>query len=135
MTPLETVQHIYASFGQGDVPAILACLADDVEWEYGSFPNPVPWLQPRRGRQGAAEFLGVLAQQVEFKAFRPTRVVADGDLVIGLCDLEAVVRSTGKAVVEVDEVHLWHFDARGQVSRFRHRADTWQHAMALRGDT
>lgn len=134
MTPLETVQHIYASFGKGDVPAILACLADDIEWEYGHFPNPVPWLQPRRGRDGVAQFFGAVAENLDFKAFQPTRFLVDGNLVIGLCDLEAVARRTGKTVVEVDEVHLWHFNAQGQVQRFRHRADTWQHAMALRDD-
>ena len=32
MSPIETVQKMYAAFGKGEVPAILACLADDVEW-------------------------------------------------------------------------------------------------------
>ena len=30
---VSTVQEIYSAFGQGDVPAILARLADDVVWE------------------------------------------------------------------------------------------------------
>src|SRR5262245_1914869 len=33
MTPLETVQTIYAAFGRGDVPAIIDLVSDDVEWE------------------------------------------------------------------------------------------------------
>ena len=134
MTPLETVQHIYASFGKGDVPAILACLAEDVDWEHDGFPNAVPWLQPRRGRDGVTAFFGSLAEHLDFKAFQPTRLLVHGDLVIGLCDLQAVVRGTGKTIVEVDEVHLWRFNAQGQVQRFRHRADTLQHGMALRND-
>lgn len=32
MTPIERVQQIHAAFGRGDIPAILAALADDVEW-------------------------------------------------------------------------------------------------------
>lgn len=40
MSPIETVRQIYAAFGRGDVPAILACLAEDVDWEYGQPPNP-----------------------------------------------------------------------------------------------
>lgn len=132
MTPIDTVQHIYAAFGRGDVPAILACLADDVEWEYGSTPNPVPWLQPLRGRDQVPRFFQALGEQVEFHRFQPTRVLGDGALVVGLCDLEATVRATGKRVVEVDEVHLFHFDAQGRVARFRHRADTLQHAMAVK---
>jgi ketosteroid isomerase-like protein len=33
MTPLETVQGIYQAFGRGDIPSILATVADDVAWE------------------------------------------------------------------------------------------------------
>jgi hypothetical protein len=134
MTPVETVQHIYAAFGRGDVPAILACLAGDVEWEYDTAPNPVPWLQPLRGRNQVPRFFDTLMTQVEFQRFVPKQVLGEGSLVVGIVDLDATVRATGKRVVEVDEVHLFHFDAQGQVARFRHRADTWQHAMALRPD-
>jgi hypothetical protein len=131
MTPIETVRHIYAAFGRGDIPAILACLAEDVEWEYGTPPNPVPWLQPLRGRSQVPRFFDTLMTQVEFQRFEPKQVLADGPLVVGLVDLEATVRATGRRVVEIDEVHLFHFDAAGRVARFRHRADTWQHATAL----
>ena len=54
MTPIETVQHLYAAFGRGDVPTILAGLADDVDWEHDAFPNPVPWLQPLYERDQAS---------------------------------------------------------------------------------
>ena len=134
MTPIETVQHIYAAFGRGDVAAILDCLADDVEWEYGGSTSPVPWLQPLRGRQQVPRFFDTLATQVEFHSFVPKQCLGDGRLVVGLVDLDATVRATGKRVVEVDEVHLFHFDERGRVARFRHRADTWLQAMALRND-
>jgi len=133
MSPIETVRHLYAAFGRGDVPAILACLAEDVEWEYGQPPNPVPWLQPRRGRAGAAGFFDILLSQVEFHRFEPTRQLADGALVVGLVDFEATVRKAGRKVVEVDEIHLFHFDDAGLVRRFAHRADTLQHANAFLG--
>jgi ketosteroid isomerase-like protein len=133
MTPLETVQHMYAAFGRGDVPAILACLAEDVQWEYGErgpSPAPVPWLQPRRGRDAVIGFFEALTA-LEFSRFVPHKLLADGPLVVALIDLEATVRATGRTVVEDDEVHLWHFDAAGKVCRFRHRADSWVHAVAL----
>jgi len=133
MSPLQTVQHIYAAFGRGDVPAILACLAEDVEWEYGQPPNPVPWLQPRRGRTEVPGFFDVLLSNVEFHRFEPKRQLADGLLVVGLVDFEATVRKTGRKIVEVDEIHLFHFNESGLVQRFGHRADTWQHASAYLG--
>ncbi|MCW5610812.1 MAG: nuclear transport factor 2 family protein [Rubrivivax sp.] len=133
MSPIETVRHIYAAFGRGDVPAILACLADDVAWEYGQPPHPAPWLQQRRGRAAVPGFFDALLSNVEFHRFEPKRQLADGLLVVGLVDFEATVRKTGRKVIEVDEVHLFHFNEAGQVLRFAHRADTLQHASAWLG--
>lgn len=133
MTPVETVNHVYAAFGRGDVPAILACLAKDVDWEYGAYPNPVPWLQPRRGRAQVPGFFEALAA-VDFHLFQPLAVLGDDHTVMGLVRLEATVRATGKRVVEEGEVHIFHFNGQGLVQRFKHACDTWQHAMALRGD-
>lgn len=133
MNPIETVQQIYAAFGRGDVPAILATLAEDVDWEYNTFPNPVPWLQPRRGRDQVPAFFQALSA-LEFTRFEPLHFMANGNLVVSLVNVEFTVKSTGKKVVEMEEVHLWHFDAQGQVARFRHRVDSWQMAQALKGD-
>jgi uncharacterized protein len=131
MTNVETVRSIYESFGKQDIPAILECMADDVEWEYAYPDGAIPWLKPRHGRSGAGEFFQSLAA-LDFKKFAVTSVVADGSLVIGIVSVEAVVRATGKRIVETDEVHLWHFDGRGRVKRFRHVSDTLQHANALK---
>jgi ketosteroid isomerase-like protein len=128
----EIVQEIYQAFGRGDVATIVSHLAEDVEWEYGVNSTDVPWLQPRRGRAGAAEFFRTLSD-VEIHKFEPTRLLEDGNVVMALIDLEAAVRTTGRRVVEVDEVHIWHFDATGKVVRFRHRVDTHQHWVAHRG--
>jgi hypothetical protein len=130
---IESVQQIYAAFGRGDVPAILAALADDVDWEYAGFPNAVPWLQSLRGRERVPAFFASLAG-IEISRFDVKKVFGDADCVVGLIDVEFTVKATGKKVVERDEVHVWHFNAMGQVSRFRHRVDTLQHAAALKGD-
>lgn len=127
----QTVQNIYAAFGEGDVPAILDQLADDVDWEYGYriAPNPVPWLQPKESKAGVAEFFATLGA-LEFHKFAPTAILAESNLVVALIDFECTVKSTGKRIVEEGEVHIWYFTAEGKVARFRHAADTYQHAMA-----
>lgn len=130
MTPVETVQHLYACFGRGDVPAILAHLADDVEWEHDNVA-PVPWLQTLKGRQEVPRFFDVLMTQIEITQFVPKLVLGQGDTVLALIDLRATVRATGRELVEPDEVHIWRFNAAGQVRRFRHRVDTWQSVQAL----
>lgn len=132
MSSVGTVQGIYEAFGREDVAAILAKLASDVEWEYGVNSTDVPWLQPRRGRDEVAGFFQALAA-LDFHKFQPTALLESGDLVVALINLEATVKTTGRRVVEEDEVHLWRFNAAGEVARFRHRADTHLHWTAVDG--
>ncbi len=128
--PVATVQAIYAAFGAGDLPALLARLHPDVEWEWADHPNPVPWLQPRRGRDQVPAFFEALGQ-VEMERFQPKHFAAFDGLVVVVLDATFRVKASGRRVVERDETHLWQVDADGLVTRFRHRVDTWQHAQAL----
>ena len=128
-----TVQELYAAFGRGDVPSILAKLAEDVEWEYAASPSTeVPWLQPRRGRAAVAGFFEALVA-LEFKKFQPTQMLESGNTVVALLDIEATVKATGKPLNETDEMHLWRFNDDGSVASFRHGSDTYAHHVALRG--
>jgi ketosteroid isomerase-like protein len=131
MSNLATVQDIYDAFGKGDVPRILGHISEDVSWEYGAGASDVPWLQPRRGRKGAAEFLSSLAD-LRFEQFQPKTFLESGNLVVVLLDVAATVVSTGGRISEEDQIHLWNFDRNGQVERFRHRVDTLQHQRACR---
>ena len=84
--------------------------------------------------QGTRPGAQVLMSNVEITVFKSTQFFADGNIVVVLLGLEFSVRSTGKRVVEPDEVHIWRFNDQGEVQRFRHWVDTWQSAMALKGD-
>jgi len=42
-----TVDEVYRAFGRGDVQALLAHLADEVEWEYDQ-PSDVPFDESGR---------------------------------------------------------------------------------------
>jgi hypothetical protein len=130
MSHLPTVQNIYAAFGQGDVPKILASLSENVEWEYGGL-SEVPWLAPREGRAGAGEFFQSLSA-LEITRFNPRTFLESGNTVVVLIELEFTVKATGRKVVEEDETHIWHFGPDGLVSRFRHRVDTYRHWAALK---
>lgn len=132
MSHKDTVQEMYAAFGRGDVPAILERLDPDIDWEYNGSPTEVPWLQPRQGRTGAAEFFQSLGE-LEFHRFEPKAILADGNLVVALVDAEVTVRKTGLRADEHEEVHLWHFGDDGRVTRFRHRCDTLKQLRAWQG--
>jgi ketosteroid isomerase-like protein len=59
-------------------------------------------------------------------------VLGDTALVAAVVDVEATVKATGRRIKEQGEVHLWRFDDRGKVARFRHVLDTAQHERAWR---
>lgn len=129
MDILKTTQEIYAAFGSGDIPAILARLSETVDWEYAATSNAAPWLAHRRGRDGAGAFFASLGG-MEIHRFGVKSILAGDRITVALVDIEFTVKATGKRVVEEDEVHIWHFDAQGKVARFRHRVDTLAHHLA-----
>ncbi len=130
MTLASTVQNIYAAFGRGDVPAILELVAEDIDWEYAPNRNEVPWLQPRRGRAGVGEFFGAVAANLEFSQFEVRNILEGERVVVALIDLTCTVKSTGRQLREVDEPHIWRFDERGRIVKFRHAADTLAQSRA-----
>lgn len=130
---LETVKEIYAAFGRGDIASILNALDEDVAWESwadnAGAAAGVPWLLPRQGRAGAAEFFGLLGSLVLVKDFRILGLMDGGDRVAAEFEIECDLPSTGSHYRD-EEVHLWTFNDAGKVVRFRHYADTAKHIRA-----
>jgi hypothetical protein len=69
----------------------------------------------------------------DFQKFMPKEFIDGGNVVLALVDVELTVKATGKRIVEEDEMHLWRFNDRGEVARFRHGVDTHQHHVACAG--
>src|SRR3954469_11923618 len=80
------VSEMYQAFQRGDVPAILERLAPDVQWEdeRDNFAQKagVPWLAPRRGRDGAAEFFRLLSAY-QFHEFKVVSLLEGDHKVVG----------------------------------------------------
>jgi ketosteroid isomerase-like protein len=128
---IPTVQAIYGSFGQGDVPAILSKLAEKVEWDDDA-SGDTPFLVPRRGRDGVGKFFEALGA-ADFTNFAPTAFLESGNVVVALIDVTFKVKATGRSVSQLDEAHIWRFNDKGEVVNFRHRVDTLQHHKAFNG--
>ena len=130
---LGTITKIYDAFGRGDVPAILECLADDVAWEAwadnSAQSRGVPWLRPRKGRAGAAEFFQYVGTQMEVLDFRVLSMMAGPNQVAVEFVIEAKIASTGGHYRD-EEMHLWTFNEQGKVVRLRHYTDTAKHIRA-----
>lgn len=130
-----TVAGIYAAFARGDVPAILATLADDVRWEHwaGNWAQraDVPYLRPRTGHEGVAEFFGIVGTWT-VRDFAVLDVIGDGRQVAA--EIRAEFEHPEGGAFADEEMHLWTFDERGKVIRFRHYLDTAKHIAAAAGE-
>jgi ketosteroid isomerase-like protein len=133
MSNIQTVQAIYEAFGRGDVPFIIDQVDADVRWDAWDPPGPahtgaVPYLVPRSGPAGVAEFFGSLAV-VDITAFAPTNLLEGDDQVAAVVEIAFEVKATGARAKDV-EVHLWTFGPDGKVVEFRHVVDTAKHLAA-----
>ena len=126
-----TVAAIYEAFGRGDVESILARLDEHVrweEWEDNRAQNAgVPWLAPRRGRDGALEFFRIVGD-LTLHDFRVLKMLAGEDSVAA----EVIVEFTTPAGARLrdEEMHLWTLNDQGRVIRMRHYTDTAKHIAA-----
>ena len=132
---VDTVRGIYEAFGRGDIPAILAVLADDVAWEAwednSAVRGGVPWMVERRGRDAVGSFFEVVGQ-MEVVDFEVLNLLEGGDEVAATFVFEAKLPNHGGGHYRDEEIHLWTFDADGKVARLRHYTDTAKHLAALR---
>jgi ketosteroid isomerase-like protein len=127
---IQVVQHAYAAFGRGDIAAILASVADDVEW-FLPGEGVIPQSGLYRGRDGVSAFFSKLAETTEFEAFEPAEFVAQGDRVIALGSYRARAKATGLSF-EADWCMAFTI-VNGKITRFREYSDTATIADAYRG--
>jgi ketosteroid isomerase-like protein len=117
---VDIVKGLYEAFGNGDVPAVLGGMADDVEWHE---PEGLPYSGVHRGPSAVAEkVFGPLTQEIPDFALAPQQFMSSGDSVAAVVRLTGTGKATGKKLA-LDVVHVW--DLRdGKVARFRQFADT-----------
>jgi ketosteroid isomerase-like protein len=93
----KVVQDAYAAFGRGDIPALLALMADEIHWQpvIGTAAH-VPFSGQRTGKAGVAEFFKQVAESEDFQRFEPREFVAQGDKVVAIGYYCATAKTTGK---------------------------------------
>jgi ketosteroid isomerase-like protein len=128
--PMSLAKEAYTAFGRGDMPALLATMADDVEWTVPDSPG-TPLGGSYHGKQAVAEWFQRLGQELEFHKFEPMEWIASGDKVVVLIQNEFTVRRTGKRVA--DEACHVHTVRDGKLVRFRQYADTLKFVQAYQG--
>jgi len=110
------VQQIYEAFGRGDVPGILAHVADQVDWEFvGS--SSLAYAGRRQNRQAVADFFAAVAKTDDVHVFEPREFLESGDHVTVLGWEKSTGRDTGRAF-ESEWAHVFTI-TNGKVTRWR----------------
>ncbi|KQP57029.1 nuclear transport factor 2 family protein [Agreia sp. Leaf283] len=129
-TARDVVRRQYLASAAGDLDALRATLAPDVEWtEMAGFPLAGTYRTPEGVTSGVMEILG--RDWADWTAHDDSYVV-DGENVVVLARYTATNKATGKAM-NVRVAH--HFVVRGGlIVRFEQFVDTAKVAEASRAD-
>jgi uncharacterized protein len=119
-TNKEIVEGVYASFAQGDVPAALGAMADDIQWtQADGFPLAGTYVGPQAVLEGVFMRLGEIGDDY---AVVPEQFVADGETVVMLGHYAWKHKSSGAPAV-VKMVHVLTLDG-GKIVTFQQHVDT-----------
>ncbi|MFN0035320.1 MAG: nuclear transport factor 2 family protein [Saprospiraceae bacterium] len=116
---LSTIEQMFACFGQGDIPGILAKLADDVVFQNTS-NTPVGGTY--HGKAGAMEYFQKLGGTSETTAIAPSNFRESGNQLQHDVHQEGIVRATGKAF-SIDMLFAWTFNDAGEVTSWKSTGD------------
>jgi ketosteroid isomerase-like protein len=99
----ELMQHAYEAFGRGDIPAVLAVLADDIKWHAG---GRSPVAGDYEGHEGVVSFVTKL-MELSGGTFRPEvhDITASDDHVVVLLNETG---ERGTKTLDENFIHVWH---------------------------
>jgi len=123
------VARLYAAYGRGDIDAVLAELADDVDWAAEAASTSVPWYGPYRGKAEVPRFFAAIASNVEVTEFVLVSMTSNDTDVVATVQWAYTVRATGRSAAMYMQ-HWWRF-ADGKIVFFRGSEDTEQSAAAF----
>ena len=133
MSNEQTVTDVYSAFQRGDVAAIVALVADDVDFRNdGVESRECPWNGNFSGKANIPGFFKAVGEHLDISVFDVQAIVAAGSHVAVHLRIESTLRKNGRALKN-DAVHFWTFDASGQIARYRHFNDTAAELAAWRG--
>jgi ketosteroid isomerase-like protein len=126
---VDIVKRVYEAFGRGDLPSVLAALAD-VEWHEA---EGMPYGGVYRGADAVAQnVFGPLTADIPDFALTPEEFIADGDAVAVVIRYTGAGEATGKPL-DLPVVHVWNVSD-GKITRFRQFADTVKFREVLPAD-
>jgi ketosteroid isomerase-like protein len=102
-SPAETISGVYDAFARGDIPALLATIAEDVEWRV---PENVPHGGDFNGRDAVGRFFQGVAENWHDLSVDIDDPVSAGERVLVVARINGRLRSTGEQT-GYKSVHVW----------------------------
>ena len=127
---IATIQRLYADFGRGDIPALLAALDPEVDW-INAGPSTIAYAGTRHGLAQVREFFATLEASIAVQTFEPREFIAQGDRVVALGRWTGRVKATGREYAS-DWAMAWTV-VNGRVTAFQSYEDTHAIATAFAG--
>jgi hypothetical protein len=127
-TNTQIVQQIYADFGQGNIPAILDRLVDDVVWIQPGAPD-IPWAGTQTSKDQVLGFFQKLAESANIEQFEPRQFISEGDTVVAIGGWKGKSQNKGKPFAS-DWIMTWTF-AGDKVKHYQAAYDTNNVAKAF----
>jgi uncharacterized protein len=125
------IKSMYASFGRGDIGALIGGLAPDIHWRVNGDRSDYPMLGVWQGTDEVKKFFAGVAEYEQFSEFSPNEFFAAGDRVFVLGRYAGTLIKTGRTFAS-EFVHVFTLRD-GKVSRFHEFNDTANFAAAWRG--
>ena len=69
MSNTQIAQTLYRLFGEGNVPAILELLTDDIKWTCPGPTDILPYAQVYNGKEGVTNFFKLIYENKDFPSF------------------------------------------------------------------
>ena len=127
----QVVGEIYSAFKAGDMPGLLARLADEIVWDVYGAPE-LPLAGSWTGKPAVAEWFDLLGGTSEVTQFAIDHVIAEGELVAVFGRESGIVQTTGRDY-SIAWAHLWTIQ-NGHAIRFQDFLDGSTVAAVLRDE-
>lgn len=129
---IDAVERLYAAYGRGDLDAVLADVADDVDWAAEAASSSAPWYGAFSGKADVPRFFKEIASSVDVTSFTVESLTSNDTDVVANVLWSYQVHATGRTA-SMRMQHLWRF-ADGKIVYFRGSEDTEQTARAFDPD-
>lgn len=89
--PEQLMRHVVAAFGDGDLRPLMAAIHKDIVWKAASpHTRLFRFGGVHEKREGVMDVTAQIAMEYTFRSFTPREIIARGDVVWGLFEVEAV---------------------------------------------